>query len=130
MIHIRATFTTSGGFDNITKYLKKVQSADASNTLHAMGREGVESLKRTTPTGDTGQTAMGWGYSVTKVRNGVELSFHNNAHPQESVNIAKLIRLGHGTGTGGYVPPYDYITPALSHMYRTAGDRIAKELFR
>ena len=127
---MRIGISSSGSFKNITSWLKNAQDKSPNKVLKSLGNEGVRSLSEFTPIGETGQTSMGWSFVISKSSKQYELAFINQAHPGESVNIAKIIRLGHGTGTGGYVPPNDYITPALSNIYKTAGDRIAKEMFK
>ena len=127
---MRIGISTSGSFKNITSWLTNAQHKSPNKVLKSLGNEGVRALSEFTPIGETGQTSMGWSFVISKTSKQYELAFINIAHPGESVNIAKIIRLGHGTGTGGYVPPNDYITPALSNIYKTAGDRIAKEMFK
>ncbi|MEG0239487.1 MAG: HK97 gp10 family phage protein [Anaerorhabdus sp.] len=99
-------------------------------TLRKIGESGVIALRAGTPIGATGQTARGWKYKITSNKRGAELAFYNTAHPQASANVAKLIQFGHGTKTGGYVPPRDYINPALRNIFNRAADDIAKEVFR
>lgn len=127
---MRIGISSSGSFNNITSWLTNAPNKSPNRVLKALGNEGVRSLSEFTPIGETGQTSMGWSFVISKSSKQYELAFINRAHPGESVNIAKIIRLGHGTGTGGYVPPNDYITPAMSNIYKTAGDRIAKEMFK
>lgn len=121
---------SKGDFSQITKWLKKAGDKTPEQAFNKIGRDGVESLARTTPVGRTGLTSQGWSYKINRDARGMEVAFYNNAHPQEAVNIAKIIRLGHGTGTGGYVPPYDYITPAMTRIHAYAGDLIVKEVMR
>jgi hypothetical protein len=59
----------------------------------------------------------------------VEIGWTNDAHPEASVNIAKLIELGHGTGTGGYVAPKPYIKKAMEPIWKST-DGVAKELIK
>lgn len=127
---MRLSIETSGSFNNITKWLNELPNKDPSSTLNSIGKEGVSALSQATPIGETGETAMGWRHKVSKVQGGREVAFVNNAHPEAQVNVAKIIQLGHGTGTGGYVPPYDYINPALQGVFKSAGDRLAKEMFK
>lgn len=121
--------SSSGGFDNITKWLKDVQNATPKNAFNKLGMEGVDGLRRNTPA-DTGETASMWDFKIVEGQGSSELVFINTAHSHTDVNIAKLIRLGYVNGTGGYVPPRDYITPAMSRVYSIAGDMIMKELLK
>lgn len=118
---------SKGGFNNITNWLKK--SPTTSNyrgILEKYGKYGVEQLKMSTPS-DTGETANGWDYRI--IQNGanqLELYFINTAHPELEVNLAKLIQLGHGTRTGGYVPPVNYIHPTMSKVYKQLGQELIR----
>lgn len=127
---MRVSFETSGGFENALSWLRKTKDRIPTSALNNVGRSGVAALKSATPTGETGGTAAGWDYQVDRNSSGAEVSFTNNAHPGESVNVAKIIELGHGTGTGGYVPPNPYIKQAMAPVFSKAGDQIAKEMFK
>lgn len=120
---------SSGNFDNITRWLTQATNKPPTKTLNQIGKEGVSALKGATPRGETGETAAGWDYRVEQIPEGAEVAYVNNAHPESSANVAKLIQYGHGTGTGGYVPPRDYINPALRATFNNSGDRLAKEMF-
>lgn len=123
------TVTGSGGFDNVTKWLKEVQNVPPKNAYDKLGKMGVDGLRQNTPA-DTGETAAMWDYKIVVGKNSSEVAFINTAHSYNDVNMAKLIRLGYVNGTGGYVPPRDYITPAMSRVYSIAGDMIIKELLK
>ena len=122
---MKVSISTTGGFSKTIKRLQKMSKFDGKKTLSQIEKQGTASLSLHTPVGETGQTALGWTGKVTDN----EIQWANNAHPQESVNIAKIIQFGHGTGTGGYVPPFNYIPPALAPVFDTAVDVIAKEVF-
>lgn len=122
-------FESRGSFDNLDKWLKKVSNADASVALSQIAREGEQSLASKTPKA-TGETSTGWKGVVTTKGGNSEVAWNNNAHSDLRVNLALLIELGHGTGTGGYVPPKPYIKGAMDSVWKTAGDKIAKELVK
>ena len=122
---MKVSISTTGDFSKTIKRLQKMSKFDGKKTLSQIEKQGTASLSLHTPVGETGQTALGWTGKVTDN----EIQWANNAHPQESVNIAKVIQFGHGTGTGGYVPPFNYIPPALAPVFDTAVDVIAKEVF-
>lgn len=121
--------TTKGDFKNTESWLKRVARGNPTATLKAIGAEGVTRVSAATPR-KTGATAAGWGCKVKKTSSGYDLIWYNNAHPETSANVAKLLQLGHGTGTGGYVPGRDYINPALRPVMDKAGDKIVKELIK
>lgn len=109
-----------GTFDNLKEWLNRAAQDDLTiRTMEAMGEAGVNSLASHTPV-DTGQTASSWGYELKVGRNQSELSWYNSAHPHVAGNLARMLYTGYGTGTGGYVPPRDYITPAMNPIYEDA----------
>lgn len=122
---MRVSVTTTGDFSSTIKRLQKMSKGINKRVLSRIEKKGTASLAKYTPVGETGQTAMGWSGIVTDN----EIQWVNNAHPNESVNVAKIIQFGHGTGTGGYVPPFNYIPPALESVFGEAADIIVKEVF-
>lgn len=118
------SISIEGSWDKTERWLKKMTSKGFDRTLYKVGSHGEKALGKATPVGETGQTSRGWRYEVSKD----ELSFNNVAHPQERVNIAKIKDLGHGTGTGGYVPGKHYIKPAMQPVWSLASKLIDEEL--
>lgn len=125
---MKVTFESVGNSTLTEDWLNKAINNQPSKALSEAGKEGVASLRRNTPIGKTGETANGWDYKVETNSDSIELSFVNNAHPEASVNVAKLIELGHGTGTGGYVPPRPYIKGAMEPVFNKTIDKIVKEM--
>lgn len=125
---MKVTFDSMGNFENTINWLKQSSNKVPSNTIRDIGREGIASLRANTPIGETGETARGWDVVVETNNNVTEISFVNKAHPESPVNVAKLIDTGHGTGTGGYVPPQPYIRQAMESIFKNAGDKLAKEM--
>ena len=41
-----------------------------------------------------------------------------------------LIHYGHGTGTGGYVPPRPYIDSAINSVYKKTIDKVLEDYFK
>ena len=124
---MHVSFETEGNFKRIIEKLQSFQDKDSRAALDTIGRESVQALERVTPR-DSGETAASWDYIVRRSRKGLDLGLINAAHPHLGVNIAVLKQVGHGTGTGGYVPPNDYIRPAMGRVFARAGDIIAKEM--
>lgn len=116
-------FESKGDFKNAESWLKRIVTNSSASTLNTIAREGEKSLSANTPK-VTGETAAAWRGIVS----GNQISWVNNAHPEAGVNIAKLIDQGHGTGTGGYVQPKPYIRKSMDPVWKSAGDKIAKEL--
>lgn len=121
---MRLSTSIEGSWGNTTNWLKKMTSNRTDRVLHEIGRLGVEALRDATPVGRTGETANGW----KPVFGNNEVGFINTAHPEESVNIAKIKELGHGTRNGGYAPPRPYMKKAMRPVWKKASDLIDKEL--
>lgn len=126
---MKVSFDSKGDFDNSLKWLKNASSPKLSNSVDQIARDGVASLMSNTPK-DTGETASGWKSEVKMTTKGLEIVWTNTAHPELSVNLAKLIELGHGTRNGGYVSPRPYIKQSMDSVFRTAGDKLAGEMFK
>lgn len=120
---MRLGITSKGDWKDTEKWLRSASKKTPKRTLNAIGAEGVSSLRSMTPV-RTGQTASGWNYKVVAD----EVYWYNSAHADRSVNVAVLLDKGHGTGTGGYVPPRPYIRQAMRPILDKAGDRIVKEM--
>jgi hypothetical protein len=123
------TVSTSGDFSKTFKYLGKLESfrkQKLMSILKKYGEDGVAQLREMTPK-DTGETASRWSYEITEGNGTVTLSFNNDAQ-NDGVPIAILIQYGHGTGTGGYVQPNDYINPAMKPIFQKIADDAWKEV--
>lgn len=126
---MKVSFESKGSFGKATKWLEDISTRSPKTTLNQIAKEGELALAANTPK-DTGETALGWISEVVSQNGNNEVVWRNQAHPDESANIAKLIEIGHGTGTGGYIPPRPYIKQAMEPTWKTAGDRLAKELIK
>lgn len=113
--------TVSGDFKNLERFLKKKRTA----SLDSLGTAIVNVLKSSTPS-RSGKTAASWGYRINKSSRGEELEIFNT-HINKGVNIAVIIHYGHGTGTGGYVPPHPYIVNAIDSVYKKQIDKILSD---
>lgn len=125
---MKVTFESKGDFENTIKFLGKCTKMEQRSILEKYGQIGVEALRANTPK-RSGETAAGWDYQIIQNgNNNLELAFFNHAHPELRVNLAVLIQLGHGTRTGGYVPPINYIQPAMKPIYKAVGDELVRRL--
>lgn len=108
------------------KMLRKFSEMEISHILHVFGEKTVAALSAATPK-DTGKTSTSWAYKISNSsgKNAIEI-FNSNVN--DGVNIAVIIQLGHGTGTGGYVAGVDYINPAIDQVFIEIIDTITKEL--
>ena len=108
------------------KALRKFSNLEISHLLDSFGEKTVAALSAATPK-DTGTTASSWSYRRVKTDFGDALEFYNS-HVNDGVNIAVILQLGHGTGTGGYVVGIDYINPAVASVFSEIVSAILKEL--
>ena len=122
------TFNLSGSDRKLRKVLKELSEKNPSGILEKYGQMGVDALRENTPT-RTGKTARSWHYEVKKSDSGYEIEF-NNSNINKSVNIAVILQVGHGTGTGGYVQGVDYINPAMLPVFQKMATDLYSELTR
>lgn len=118
------TFRQKGDFSKATKYFENVKEAAKVKILNRYGQAGVDALSSATPV-DSGLTASSWKYEIVRQNGLVRIDFLNS-HVNKGVNIAIILQLGHGTGSGGWVEGRDYINPAMRPIF----DRIAKDAWR
>ena len=108
--------SVSGDFGGLEKYLKKSRSS----SLDILGKKIVDALKKYTPK-DSSKTAESWG--------GEDLEIYNS-NINNGVNIAIILHYGHGTGTGGYVPPRPYIDDAINSVYKNAIQKVLEDYLK
>lgn len=116
--------SVSGDFGGLEKYLKKSRTSN----LDILGKKIVDALKKYTPK-DSGETAELWGYRITKTSRGEDLEIYNS-NINNGVNIAIILHYGHGTGTGGYVPPRPYIDDAINSVYKNAIQKVLEDYLK
>lgn len=109
-------------FPVLTKWLHERRKVDVRPILEKYGRLGVAALQETTPK-DTGLTSRSWRYEITETNGRLKLEFLNS-NIQDGQNVALLIQFGHGTASGYWVAPRDYVNPALSELM----ERMEEEL--
>lgn len=115
-----------GDFSKTLNYFKRVKEAARIRILEKYGEKGVAALASATPV-RTGLTASSWYYRVERSGNRVSLIFLNS-HINKGVNIAVILQLGHGTGTGGWVEGRDYINPAIRPVFDEIVEKAWKEV--
>lgn len=118
------SFDASGDFPNTNRFLRTVSKLDIIPALRALAQAGVRALSAQTPV-ESGQTAASWGYEI-RVSRGSSTITWTNSHTNAGVNIAIILQMGHGTGTGGWVAGRDYINPAI----RPIMDQIAEDVWK
>lgn len=113
-------------FDKIRSWLSKLVKPDIGKILTKYGELGVEALAAATPK-DTGTTAASWSYEIGESDGHWTVTF-NNSNVNNGVNIALILQMGHGTGTGGWVEGIDYINPALAPIFEQFADAAWAEI--
>ena len=114
-----------GKFGNVEQWLLKATKFDATPQVQTLGARMKSQLSAATPV-DTGLTANSWNYTVKKETGGVRLTVGNSS--ENGFNVVQAIRHGHGTGTGGYVPPNDFVTPVVEPLIDNATNLIVRRV--
>ena len=115
-----------GSFQNTERFFKKLTRFEITNILNKYGKMGVAALSAATPV-NSGMTADSWSYNIEKNGGSWVISWENS-NVNNGVNIALILQLGHGTGTGGYVQGIDYINPALKPVFKSIADEAWREV--
>lgn len=119
----------SGDFKDLESYLKRVikKSSDKQQAVE-LATSIVDRLRQDTPK-RSGLTAASWDFKISSSSKGVVIEILNNNN-NGPVNIAKIIHFGHGTGTGGYVPPQPYIVSSIDTVYNKKINSILTDLIK
>ena len=120
------TIKHHGNFNRTEGMFKRMSKFEIRSILKKYGDKGVAALAAATPI-DSGKTASSWEYEITKNNGGYSITW-NNTNVNQGVNIALILQLGHGTGTGGYVQGIDYINPALASIFEQLADEAWQEV--
>jgi len=119
-------FSTYGNFNKTYRFLEKLKALDVESLLKPYGEEGCRVLESNTPV-RTGATAAAWSYKIKHAADSVSLEWHNSRlADDEKTPLVVLIINGHGTGRGGYVPPNDFVTPAIRAVCEEAANAVWK----
>lgn len=113
-----------GNFKNTERFLKFAKSFDPTPILHRYGEIGVEELRNATPV-DSGLTAASWYYEIENNKGNYTIRWMNS-NMSDGMSVVILIQYGHGTKAGTYVPPNDFVTPAIREVF----DRLAIQVWR
>ena len=122
------TVKHKGSFNRTTRFLHDILRLDYKTIMARYGRMGIKELSAATPI-DSGITADSWYYEIHELPTGLSIVW-SNKNINDGVNIAIILRYGHGTGTGGYVVGRNYISPAIRPVFDEMADSVWKELKR
>lgn len=117
---------SSGDFKKTVKFLEFIRDRKIASILDEYGQRGVEVLSKATPV-RTGETAGSW-YYVKEISQGrISLEWRNSKMGSDGKTpVVILIIKGHGTRTGGYVPPNDFVTPIMENIFNEASEAVWK----
>lgn len=119
---------SKGSFDNARAYLERLKMLKFDNILDSYGQKGVDALRDATPR-ETSELANSWSYTITRGDGLAKIEWHNS-DLEGGYNVALLVQYGHGTNHGGYVPPHDYINPAMDPIFEELSRQIGEEVKR
>lgn len=108
------------------QFLEHLKQLHIMEILNKYAEIGVTALASATPR-DSGETASSWGYEIEQDASGYTIYWTNDNFNQ-SFNVAINLQKGHGTGTGGYVSPTDYINPAMTTIFQQIADDAWREI--
>lgn len=108
-----------GKTKGLMSILDNYSSAKLKPTFESVGKVGLQQLVDDTPV-RSGKTANSWTMDITETNNKLDLIYSNSNTISDGTPLVILIKQGHGTRNGGYVPPNDFITPIV--------DKTAKEI--
>ena len=117
-----------GSFNKATAYLEGLKSLKIDKILESAGQKGVDALRAATPRG-TGVLANSWSYKIIHGSGNAKIEWHNS-DIEGGYSVALLVQYGHGTNKGGYVPPHDYINPAIEPILNEIATQIGEEVKR
>lgn len=119
---------SSSSVGSLEGYAKKVQTK-LKNTADYRSSAGktVNKLKSETPV-KSGKTVASWDSGVVRTSSGVDINITNSNVTRDGVPVVVLLKNGHGTGTGGYVPANDFITPIANEMVKEVSSSIERNL--
>lgn len=105
-----------------------MENFEFMSILHKYAKIGVTALSAATPK-DDGSTAASWGYEIENSGDKAVI-YWTNTDQNDGVYIAVIIQFGHGTGTGAYIPPVDYINPAMKPVFDQIAEAVWREVTR
>ena len=120
--------SSEGSFNNLESFLKRTVKNSSKQEAVELAEAIVSRLRQDTPK-RSGKTASAWSYNISNSSNGFVIEIVNTNN-NGSVNVARIIHFGHGTGTGGYVPPQPFITAAIDSVYKSKIDSILTKMVK
>lgn len=118
-----------GSFDKAFAYLDRLRMFRVDRILNEAGQKGVDALRAASPR-NTSELATSWSYKIVNDGNNRARIEWHNSDIEGGYSVALLVQYGHGTNNGGYVPPHDYINPAIEPILEEISRQIGEEVKR
>lgn len=118
-----------GSFDKAFAYLDRLRMFRVDRILNEAGQKGVDALRAASPR-NTSELATSWSYKIINDGNNRARIEWHNSDIEGGYSVALLVQYGHGTNNGGYVPPHDYINPAIEPILEEISRQIGEEVKR
>lgn len=112
-----------GKTKGLMSILENYSSAKLKPTFKSVGEAGLKQLVDGTPV-RSGKTANSWTMDITETNNSLDLIYSNSNTVSDGTPLVVLIKQGHGTRNGGYVPPNDFITPIVEKTAKELSSKI------
>ena len=112
-----------GKTKGLMSILDNYSSAKLKPTFESVGKVGLQQLVDDTPV-RSGKTANSWTMDITETNNKLDLIYSNSNTSSDGTPLVVLIKQGHGTRNGGYVPPNDFITPIVEKTAKELSSKI------
>lgn len=109
---MKLSITTTGGSKYERELSRILKNSVSTSDVQPIIKKSVGVLVGKTPK-RSGLTASKWGSVVTKTPKGIDCYITNDHTTSSGIPLVLLIKNGHGTRTGGYVRPNDFITPVV-----------------
>ena len=115
-----------GKTKGLMSILDNYSSAKLKPTFQSVGKAGLKQLVDDTPV-RSGKTANSWTMDITETNNQLDLIYSNSNTISDGTPLVVLIKQGHGTRNGGYVPPNDFITPIVEKTAKELSSKIGRK---
>ena len=111
---------------NINAHLRHLQKINFAHRVDMVGEAGVNALREATPI-DTGVTSHSWYYIVEDNDPYWSIKWFNS-EMAGMIPLVIILDSGHVTGTGGWVPGYNFIGPAMEPEFQKFRSAVVKEI--
>lgn len=112
------SYVSDGDWNRTRKFLEAISKKEwLENVLQGYIDEGCSVLEEATPKA-TGETSRSWYGKVSTTNSSISLEWYNSKTGNDGKTpVVFLIINGHGTRTGGYVPPNDFVKPVMDSLF-------------